>query len=703
MGVANRFPKGQRGVEAWLEAERGQIILWLPVAFGAGIAAWFAMQTPAQWIGFMCTALAIAAAGMIAAGRAGRVLLVAGLASALGCGMVWLRAEAVSAPVLARPVAVSFDATVRQVDAFAARGVTRLVLQPIGRADLPPRVRVNVDMGGVPEGLAPGARVALRARLVPPPPPSMPGAYDFRRVAWFNQIGATGKALGSVKMLSSEASRGPGLRARLSAHIQSRLSGSAGGIATALVTGDEGAIDEADGEAMRRAGLAHLLSVSGLHVTAVTGATMLIVLRVLALSPSLALRVRLPLVAAGAAALAAIGYTWLTGAQVPTIRSCVAALLVLAALSLGREAVTLRLVAAGAMVVLALWPEALAGASFQLSFAAVAAIVALHENVRVRRWCERREEGRLRRIGRSLVALLLTGFVVELALMPIGLFHFHKAGLYGAFANLVAIPLTTFVVMPLEALALLLDCVGLGWPAWWLVGRALALLLVLAHVVANAPGSVAALPVMPGAAFGLIVFGGLWIALWRTPMRVAGTVPLVAGLAWATLSPVPDLLVTGDGRHLAVRMPDGSFALLRDGAKAFTRTALSEMGGVEEGALTLLAQRPEARCSADLCVADVAAGARRWRIAATRSGYAIAWGELVATCAASDLVVSERRLPRACRPRWLLLDRTALNESGGVAIAFAGRSIRSVETGARHPWLHPRTVQPPFKAVETHP
>ncbi|NWP05556.1 competence protein ComEC, partial [Escherichia coli] len=136
---------------------------------------------------------------------------------------------------------------------------------------------------------------------------------------------------------------------------------------------------------------------------------------------------RLPLVAAGAGALAAIGYTWLTGAEVPTIRSCVAALLVLLALSLGREAITLRLVAAGAMLVLLLWPEALAGASFQLSFAAVTAIVALHESRYMHRWFGKREEGRGAALLRGAGSLLLTGVVVELALMPIGLFHFHQA------------------------------------------------------------------------------------------------------------------------------------------------------------------------------------------------------------------------------------------------------------------------------------
>lgn len=687
-------------MERWLEAERGQLPLWLPVAFGGGITAWFLLADARQWIGFLAAALGLAAAGAALRGRAGRVLLVAGLMLAAGCVAIWWRATAVSAPVLARPLAVAFDGTVERIDTLSARGLVRLVLAPRGSLGLPPRVRVNVDIGAVPAGLGPGAVVGLRARLVPPPGPSVPGAYDFRRVAWFDRIGATGKALGPVTLRRAGAGGGQGLRAALSAHIESRLPGSAGGIASALATGDEGAIDEADSEAMRRAGLAHLLSVSGLHVTAVTGAAMLVVLRLLALSPWLARRVSLPLVAAGAGALAAIGYTWLTGAQVPTIRSCVAALLVLAALSLGREALTLRLVAAGAMVVLILWPEALAGPSFQLSFTAVAAIVALHESPRIRGWFEVREEPRWRRLARGAVSLLFTGLVVELALMPIGLYHFHKGGVYGAIANIVAIPLTTFIVMPLEALALVADLAGLGAPFWWLTARALALLLWIAHVVAAAPGSVAALPVMPAASFALMVAGGLWVGLWRTRGRFAGLVPLVAGALWAVATPGPDLLVTGDGRHVALRTDDGDVALLRDRAGDFTRAVLAENGGVDSDALVALAERPKARCSSDLCVAETLRGGRRWRIAATRSGYPVAWRELVAVCADSDIVVSDRRLPHGCQPRWLRLDRGSLSRTGGVAVRFVDGEVRTVQGTSHHPWLDPPTVQPPFSGAK---
>ena len=696
MGAGAAFRQYFSAIENWLETEREQLVLWIPVLLGAGIAIWFLLPTQAQWTGFSLACGAVGLIGIAATktSRAARLLGVAGLTVAAGCLLIWFRAERVASPVLSRPAVVSLTGRVVRTERMPARELVRVTLLPEAGSGLPAKVRVNLPEADVPTGVDRGARVQLRARLMPPAAPSVPGAYDFARVAWFDGLGATGKGFPPVTILTPAAEAGSGLRQRLSAHIQARVAGSAGGIASALATGDRGAISEEDAEAMQRSGLAHLLSVSGLHVTAVTAAAMLVVLRLLALSPTLALRLRLPMVAAGAGALAAVGYTLLTGSEVPTIRSCAAALLVLLALSLGREAITLRLVGAGALLVLLLWPESLAGPSFQLSFAAVTAIVVLHESPRLRALLAKREEGRSAQLMRSLGSLLLTGVAVELTLMPIALFHFHETGVYGALANIIAIPLTTFVIMPLEALALFFDLAGLGWPVWWLTDQALQLLLRLAHAAASAPGAVASLPTMPMGAYALIVVGGLWFALWRTRVRLAGLAPLIAGSVWALLTPGPDLLVSGDGRHLAVRLANGSMALLRDRAGDYTRAMLSENSGAGDALSDLSAAR-EARCSADLCLVDLSRGGRRWRVAATRSAYLVPWKAMIATCSRSDIVVSERRLPPGCSPRWLKLDRDLLRRTGGVAINLSSRRIRTVRDGGEQPWKAPPTVDPP--------
>jgi competence protein ComEC len=688
--AASRF---SARLERLFEAERAQLPLWLPVGLMLGIAAWFWLPDRPQWSAFLLLAagLGLGLLALAPGTRWGRALAIFGLAASLGCGLTWWKADQATAPRITRERLLEADAMIESVQTLAAEEAVRLVVRPIGEG-LPARLRVNVADDKVVPGLAPGATIRLRAWMMPPAPMAVPGGYDFARTAWFQQIGGTGRAL-DVAVTAPASSRSAaaviaGWRQRLSAHIRAQLGGGGeAGIAAALATGDQYGIPEADAEAMRRSGLAHLLSVSGLHLTAVVGAVMLLTLKLLALSPALALRFRLILIAAAAGALAGIAYTLLTGAEVPTIRSCVAALLVLAGIALGREALTLRLVAVGALVVLLLWPESLPGASFQMSFAAITAIIALHENPRVQAWVSRRDEGWPTRLGRILFALVLTGLVVELALMPIALFHFHKAGLYGALANVVAIPLTTFIIMPLEALALLFDLVGLGAPFWWLTGQALSFLLWLAHAAAGAPGAVALLPAMAPAAFALMVAGGLWICLWRTPWRRWGAIPVAAGALWALATPAPDLVVTGDGRHLALRTAGGELALLRPRAGDYVRDTLAEASGAEPDFLDL-ESLPEAACSRDLCAAAIVRGGRTWRLLVTRTADLVAWPDMARACAEADIIVADRRLPRGCEPRWLRADRDVLRRTGGLAITLGERShVATVaERVGRHPW-----------------
>src|SRR5204862_946232 len=285
----------------------------------------------------------------------------------------------------------------------------RLLVAPTG-GSLPPHVRVSLDQKDLPAGIAPGAEIRVKARLVTPPPMALPGTHDFARDAWLWGIGGVGKAMGPLTVVKPADPRGlEGTRASLRQHIAARLPPSSAGIAIALVTGDQNAVDQDDADAMRRSGLTHLLSVSGLHIAAVVAFAMLLSLKLLALSETLALRLNLVLVAAAVAAAAGIGYTLLTGAQVPTVRSCVAALLILAGIALGRDAISIRLIATGALVVLVFRPEALAGPSFQMSFAAVTSIVALHSTAWARRLLQRRDEGLIARTLRALFGIVATG------------------------------------------------------------------------------------------------------------------------------------------------------------------------------------------------------------------------------------------------------------------------------------------------------
>ena len=694
---------GLAAVERFLAHSGTDRAPWLAVAMGAGITLWFVLPGPWQWLAVLagCLALALAAlAGLDGAGRypfVRQAVAWLALAVAVGCAVIWLRSALVGAPPISRPMVTVIDARIlERIDRPAddrARLVVAMREPGSGRAM---RVRVNLPAALDSPVLAEGGRVRMTVRLMPPAAPMLPGGYDFARAAWFQGISATGSVLGGVTVV--EPADGSGLLSRLkrdiSSHVRSEISGSAGGIAAALITGDRGAIDAGDEEAMRDSGLSHLLSVSGLHVSAVVAAAYAIAIRALALWPWLALRVRLPLVSAGIAALAGIAYTLLTGSEVPTVRSCIGAVLVLLALALGRDPLNVRMLAVGALVVMLFWPEAIAGPSFQMSFGAVLAIIALHGAAPVREFLAPRAEAWWQRWLRRFAMLLLTGIVIEIALMPMGLFHFHKTGFYGALANVVAIPLTTFVTMPLLALALLFDLVGAGGPVWWLAALSLDLLLGIAHLVAAVPGSVARLPTIPGAVFGLFVMGGLWLGLWRGRARLLGLVPVAVALVALGFVRPADVMVSADGRHVGITGEvDDGLLVLREGRSDYVRGNLTELSGMP-GQVTQLAEWPGARCTRDFCAIDLVRAGRNWRLLIARSRDQVPERELAAACDRAEIVIAERRLPRSCRPKFLKADRALLSRTGGIAIDLNSATVNTVaQRQGQHGWWRPPSAR----------
>ncbi|MEJ2459251.1 MAG: ComEC/Rec2 family competence protein [Novosphingobium sp.] len=669
------------------------------MAFGAGIAAWFSLPSSRWWIAWCAGWLVLAGAVLVlrwSKEEYPHVIMsfsVIPVLLAAGCLTAWGRSALVGQMPIERPIFGTFTGRVLDREEQPAQGRDRLILA-MREPGTARAIKVRVNLPGRPAATGPqsGDVIRFKARLMPPAPPMLPGAYNFARTAWFSGLSATGTVLGAPEIVTP--GRGSGhlarVRAWLSHHVRDRLAAHDAGIAAALVTGDRGAIAEADAQAMRDAGLAHLLSISGLHVSAVIGAVYFLVLRLLGLIPWLALRVRLPVMAAAGGALAGMGYTLLTGAEVPTVRSCIGALLVLAALALGREPLSLRMLAVAAFCVLLLWPESIVGPSFQMSFAAVLAIVSLGTAEPVRRFLAPRDEGAAIRVLRYLAMLLLTGTVIELALMPIGLYHFHRAGVYGALANVVAIPLTTFAVMPLVGAALALDIIGGGAPVWWLAGRAIDLLIAIAHGIAARPGAVTVMPAMGGGPFLLFVAGGLWLGLWSGRIRLWGLLPAVAGTLILALMAPPDVLVTGHGRHVGLVDPRGErLFVLRNGRSDYVRDNLLELAGMEGEPLPV-ENWPGSRCNRDFCTVPVRRNDHTWHLLVARGRDEVPERMLAAACDRADIVIADRWLPRSCRPKWLKADRSMLQRTGGLAIDLARGRVSAVADGqGDHGWWRP--------------
>ncbi len=678
----------------WLTTERDRLPLWLPVALAAGIALWFALPWAALRLAAAAALLALASGAALARWRWPAGLAFMALA---GMAAVEVRVALNSHVVLdTRQFAVVAGEVVEaEPQPF---GGQRLVIGAMPGAPLPGGIdRVRIMIRGEAPRVAAGTQVSLRALLSPPMGAAVPGGLDLARRLWFARIGATGIALGPVEV-TARPPPGPGLwleqrRAALQAMITAQVPGEAGAVSAAFVTGRQAAIPPATAQAMRDAGLAHLLSISGLHIAVVVGLVALLTRAVLALSPWLALRLPVPMLALAAGAAAGIFYTLLAGAQVPTVRASIAATIVVIGMVMGRQALSLRLLAAAAVLILAVRPEALLGASFQMSFAAVIGIIALYES-QLGKWLTavREDEAWWHWLARSAASLLASGLVAEVALSGIGLYHFGRSGLYGIAANLIAIPFTSFVVMPALLAALLAQAFGLSW-LWPLAGWTMQRLIDMADMTAALPGAVISAPAIPAPAFALGVAGGLWLALWRTGARWWGVVPLLAAVGLASAAPMPDLLVSGDGRHVALRLPDGRLAHARQRIGDYLLGNWAESVGSSADAALWLGAVPGARCSPDACRMDVVQGSRRWHVLATTSRDLIERAAFEPACAAADIIVSDRNLPAWCTPRWLKLDAAALARTGAVTIRLHEASLVTARDAVGdRPW---QAVQAP--------
>ncbi len=579
------IPAGLRALgAAVLATQAGRFAPWLAVALGGGVLAYFDRSSepePGALLAFpplALTALLLGRRSMLAGWAMGLLA-----AACLGFGAAAWQAARMPPPLALPFAAVTVSGTVTEVEALPEGMRVTLSSARLNGGEVLPRrlrVRLRVDDPTRPE---PGAVLAVRASLREPGAPAAPGAWDFQRGAFFSGLGGSGFALGPAAIEAREGGNAfARLRAALDARIRAAIPGAAGAVAAALVSGSQAAIPGAEMAAMRDSGLAHLLSVSGLHMAIVMGLVFGTLRFCFALIPHVALRLPGKALAAVGALTAGVFYTLLTGAGVPMQRCLAMAALVTLALLAGRRALSVRAIAFAAAAVMLVAPAELLGPSFQMSFAAVLALVAGHEALRPRLAAFRAGEGAWRRPVLVLFGLVLTSVLAGVATAPYGLHHFGRLQLYGVAANAIAVPLTSFLVMPAGLLALLLMPLGLEGPPLWAMGAGVQAILAVAALVAGWPGAAPALPPLPGWSIGLASLGFLWLCLWRGAVRWPGAALAAAGLAAGVMQPAPDLLVSADARLVAFRTQAGIFLHRLPGASGFTRDAmLRELGAAE--------------------------------------------------------------------------------------------------------------------------
>ena len=558
-------------VHAWAAAEHGRFVLWLPVCMGAGVVAYFAQAVEPHWaVGALASLAALLACVAAWRSMAGRAMALCALAAALGFG-AGQAATGRAWPVEPLPTrAVVLSGLVRGVEQLPDG--RRVTLDGVRlAADQPPlarSIRVRLRRGDA-IAVAAGDTLRVRALLRPPAPPAFPGGWDLQRDAFFSGLGGSGTALNPAEVIERAPPQGwrwiQAMRDGVARRAMAGLPGPAGAVAATLLTGGTTSIPAADRAAFRDSGLAHLLAVAGLHIGIVMGLVMGAARLGLALWERAALRWPTKAIAAGAALAGGGFYLVLTGAHLPILRSFAMACLVTLGLVLGRRALSLRGLAVAACVLLVAAPHEVVGVSFQMSFSAVLALIAGYEALRPA-LARLHGPGPGRRILSHVVALVLTSLLAGTASAPYGAYHFGHVQLYFIAANVLAVPLTAFWVLPLGIAALALMPFGLEQVALTPMGWGLEGILLIARTVAAWPEATWAVRPMPAWGLALFSLGLAWLGLWRTRLRLLGVPVMVAGLLSPLLMARPDLLMSPDARLIAVR-DGGYYVQNRSGAK----------------------------------------------------------------------------------------------------------------------------------------
>ncbi|KUO55529.1 MAG: hypothetical protein APF80_14710 [Alphaproteobacteria bacterium BRH_c36] len=561
-----------------LEEERARWFYWVPVFVGCGTLLYFSL--PVEPLGFVIAGFLAAALGVrfgIAGGTFAEIAASALLCVAIGMAAAKVRTEIVRGPVLSGDIgSVEAAGFVELIEAREGGGVRLTVrvekIGSIGPDDLPVRMRVTVRPAV--EGLLPGDRITMKARLSPPPRPSVPGGYDFARYAFFRGIGAVGYA--TVPPVKTKVATGQSgeagivenavlavarMRKHIGDRVKAALPGQTGAIANALITGDRSGIAEETNKAYRASGLFHILSISGLHMAIMGGSVFFALRFMLALFSSIALNYPIKKWAAAGAILGSLGYLMISGGSFATVRSFLMIAVMFASILADRPAIALRNVALSALLILLLFPESVVDPGFQMSFAAVVALVSVYEALarRAAPWLDGPQSW-MWRAAAFFGAIVGSTLVASAAVAPLGVYHFHQSQHFAVLANLIAGPICNLIVMPAALGALVLMPFGGEGLALAVMGPGLDAMGLVAVWVAGLKGAVSHVPAIPTFALAAMAVGGLWLCLIRPRWRLLGIVAIAAGLAMTPLRSAPDLLVGDEGRLAVLRDATGAFA-----------------------------------------------------------------------------------------------------------------------------------------------
>ena len=653
---------------------------WAICAFGVGIIIYFALPIEPSF-GWAIAGLIVSASASIGLRRAPllRFLAVLALCIAIGLFRATWHTESADAPIL--PIEERYYEVTGWVSDVEKSGtrerwIVRVnAIEDLSPGQTPHKVRVRIDTSDFHVG----DQVTFGARLRAPPAPVVPGAYNSARAAYFKQIGAYGFAVtkphetqfttqGRLELFQIKLAQ---TRHGLARRILNAAPANTAGLQVALLTGIRTYIPEHQTIALRTAGLAHILAISGLHMGLISGGAYFTATLLLAMIIPLsrAYDVRKPAAIIGIAV--ATGYLILSGASVATQRAFIMTVIVFLAVILDRRAFSLRSVAIAALITLSIHPEAILSPGFHMSFAAVTALV-----VTYREWDRRRTNFRpqtmLGRFNLGFKSLAVTSIVAGAATGVFAAFHFNRVARYGLLGNLLAMPIFTFWVMPIALVVYIALPFGLERFPLAAMGLGIEFILWISTKVSNLPGS---LDFMRQASIGtlmIFVLGFMTLCLSRQSRgQITALAVIMASFVLWARSPIPDLRISQKADAAIWADNDKSLYVVNKRRDGFGRMVFAEQSGRPVFDLKPINENGNGHCDGQGC---------RMTVKSKVISIAHSPETVSEDCKASDLVIFSSDRPAGMVTRRYcgaaLIDLQSLSHSGPLNIYITKNGIR---------------------------
>ena len=535
--------------------------------------------------------------------------------------------------------------------------------------------RARLSLPAEPE-LRPGDRLRAALRLAPVPGPILPGSHDGQFHSYFNGVGAYGNATGAVERIAEGSDTDlsrlvQGMRSHIAARIDLALEGPSAAIGKSMVMGDQSDISDETRDVMAASGLAHIYSISGLHLSIVAGGIYWLVRLLIASIPAL---VAWPAkhIAALVGIVASFLYLLLAGGMnnVPAFRSTLMLALIFGAVLAGRRALTMRNVAIAAILIIVIDPASVFRPSFQLSFAAVIGLIGIYEMPRP----FAAANTRLERLWHLVAATAWTSFIAGVATLLFSAYHFQQTAPLSVLGNVMALPFVG-VIMWAGVAAMLVMPLGLDGLCFQLMGWGIEGMLWVAELVAGWSEGLTGNPLLAG----WTLVGGLaalaWFGFLDNRWRLLAPVLLMPAVFTFGLQPRPDVLIADTTQAIAVRDIDGmALASGRVGSFAvdvWSRHYQTPIGQTHSGTV----------CDSLGCIVRTP----DYSIAIVRNAAAFA-----EDCGQHDLVIARIRPPSSCFATGDVIGSAQL-ASGGVHWLHwdgaAGRfEIRPAMVNLNRPW-----------------